>query len=168
MTDIDVDTSRENPLGSEDLQPGERPVHPAFVNDQAARWMGVEIIKAEFGGVVIQMRLREEMLNGFGMAQGGMVFAFADVAFALACNDPHGDGSTITVASGVDVNFLTPGFAGRLLTATARLVNQTGRSGLYDITVTQETPGGGAEDVLLEFRGRSRTVPNPARKRPSS
>jgi acyl-CoA thioesterase len=162
MTDIGVDTSRGTPAESNELQPGERPVHPAFVNDQAARWMGVEVVKAEFGDVVIEMRLREEMLNGFGMAQGGMVFAFADVAFALACNDPDGDGSTITVATGVDVNFLNPGFAGRLLTATARLVNRTGRSGLYDITVSQENPDGGA-DVLLEFRGRSRTVPNPAR-----
>lgn len=163
MTDIDVDTSRDNPADSSDLQPGERPMHPAFIDDQAAQWMGVEVVKADFGDVVIQMRLREEMLNGFGMAQGGMVFAFADVAFALACNDPDGDGSTITVASGVDANFLNPGFSGRLLTANARLVNQTGRSGLYDITVTQENPKGAA-DVLLEFRGRSRTVPNPARK----
>jgi acyl-CoA thioesterase len=108
------------------------------------------------------MTVRDEMLNGFGMAQGGMVFAFADVAFALACNDPHGDGSTITVASGVDINFLNPGLAGRRLTATARLVNQSGRSGLFDIRVTQETAEGG-ETVLAEARGRSRTIPNPRR-----
>ncbi|MFD1212219.1 hotdog fold thioesterase [Arthrobacter sp. GCM10027362] len=136
-------------------------IHPAFVDDKAARWMGVEVLRAEFGDAVIQMRIRHEMLNGFGMAQGGMVFAFADVAFALACNDPDGDGSTITVASGVDVNFMKPGFEGRLLTATARLVNQTGRSGLYDIRVTQQASDGG-EEVLAELRGRSRTIPNPA------
>ena len=46
MTDIDVDTSRDVPAESNELQPGERPVHPAFVNDQAARWMGVEVVKA--------------------------------------------------------------------------------------------------------------------------
>ncbi|NKX53454.1 hotdog fold thioesterase [Arthrobacter mobilis] len=148
MSDADVGTA-----------PAPARIHPAFVDDKAARWMGVEVLRAEFGDVVIQMRIRHEMLNGFGMAQGGMVFAFADVAFALACNDPDGDGSTITVASGVDVNFMKPGFEGRLLTATARLVNQTGRSGLYDIRVTQE--GSSGEEVLAEFRGRSRTIPNP-------
>jgi acyl-CoA thioesterase len=159
MTEIDVDTN----LGGQPDSPAAEsaaPFHPAFVNDQAAAWMGVELVRAEFGDVVIRMRLRDEMLNGFGMAQGGMIFAFADVAFALACNDPHGDGSTITVASGVDVNFMNPGFSGRQLTATATLVNQTGRSGLYDIRVTQES--GSGEEVLAEFRGRSRTVPNPA------
>jgi acyl-CoA thioesterase len=149
MTSIDVETV-----------PAPAPVHPAFVDDKAARWLGVEVLRAEFGDVVIRMTVRDEMLNGFGMAQGGMIFAFADVAFALACNDPHGDGSTITVASGVDINFLNPGLAGRRLTATARLVSQSGRSGLFDIQVTQESAGGGAT-VLAEARGRSRTIPTP-------
>jgi acyl-CoA thioesterase len=94
-----------------------------------------------------------------------MVLAFADVAFALVCNDPHGDGSTITVASGIDVNFLNPGFAGRTLTAKATLVSQAGRSGLFDIRVTQETSDGG-ENTLAELRGRSRTIPNPAARNP--
>jgi acyl-CoA thioesterase len=149
MTDMDIETTRAPAR-----------IHPAFVDDKAARWMGVEVLRAEFGDAVIQMRIRHEMLNGFGLAQGGMVFAFADVAFALACNDPEGDGSTITVASGVDVNFMKPGLEGRLLTATAKLVNLTGRSGLYDIRVTQQAPDGG-EEVLAELRGRSRTIPNP-------
>ncbi|MCG2623484.1 hotdog fold thioesterase [Arthrobacter sp. I2-34] len=153
MTGIDVETA-----------PAPAPVHPAFVNDQAARWLGVEVVRAEFGDVVIRMTIRDEMLNGFGMAQGGMIFAFADVAFALACNDPHGDGSTLTVASGVDINFLNPGFAGRQLTATARLIGQSGRSGLFDIQVTQETAGGEAT-VLAEARGRSRTIPTPVAPR---
>jgi acyl-CoA thioesterase len=160
MTDIEVGpVTGHAPAGSPDS--GNPPVHPAFVNDRAAKWLGVEVLKAEFGDVLIRMQVREEMLNGFGIAQGGMVFAFADVAFALACNDPRGDGSTVTVASGVDVNFMNPGHAGRNLTASATLVNQTGRSGLFDIRVTQETPDGG-EEIIAELRGRSRTIPNPA------
>ncbi|NKX50586.1 hotdog fold thioesterase [Arthrobacter deserti] len=150
MTSADVGTA-----------PAPPPVHPAFADDKAARWLGAEVLRAEFGDVLIRVTLREEMLNGFGMAQGGMVFAFADVAFALACNDPRGDGSTITVASGVDINFLNPGFAGRRLTAAARLVSQSGRSGLFDIRVTQETADGGTS-ILAEARGRSRTIPNPS------
>jgi acyl-CoA thioesterase len=160
MTEIEVGPGPGHaPSGSPDA--AEPPVHPTFVNDRAAEWLGVEVLKAEFGDVLIRMRLREEMLNGYGMAQGGMVFAFGDVAFALACNDPRGDGSTITVASGVDINFMNPGFAGRTLTASATLVNQTGRSGLFDIRVTQETTDGG-EEIIAELRGRSRTIPHPA------
>ncbi|WP_394252819.1 hotdog fold thioesterase [Arthrobacter pityocampae] len=141
------------------------PVHPAFVDDRAAEWLGVEVLRAEFGDVLIRMQLREEMLNGYGVAQGGMVTAFADVAFALACNDPNGDGSTVTVASGLDINFVNPGFAGRTLTARATLVSQTGRSGLFDIRVAQGTPDGG-EETLAELRGRSRTIPNPSHRTP--
>jgi len=161
MTDIDFGPASGQASPSTGNPAGNAPAHPALVNDRAAEWLGVEVLKAEFGDVLIQMRLRDEMLNGFGMAQGGMVFAFADVAFALACNDPDGDGSTITVASGVDVNFMNPGFSGRTLTASATLVNQTGRSGLFDIRVIQETSDGGGE-ILAELRGRSRTIPNPA------
>lgn len=165
MTDHEADPrTPQTPAGAApSAQQG--PVHPAFVNDRAAAWLGVEVLRAEFGDVLIRMRLRDEMLNGYGMAQGGMVLAFADVAFALVCNDPHGDGSTITVASGIDVNFLNPGFAGRTLTARATLVGQAGRSGLFDIRVTQEIPGGG-ENTLAELRGRSRTIPNPAARNP--
>lgn len=61
----------------------ERPAHPGFVNDRAAAWLGVEVLRAEFGDVLTRLHLREEMLNGYGMAQGGMVIVFADVAFAL-------------------------------------------------------------------------------------
>ncbi|MBG6225394.1 acyl-CoA thioesterase [Arthrobacter sp. CAN_A2] len=134
------------------------------MNDRAAAWLGVEVLRAEFGDVLIRMHLREEMLNGYGVAQGGMVIAFADVAFALACNDPNSDGSTVTVASGLDVNFMNPGFAGRTLTADATVVSQTGRSGLFDVRVIQETADGG-EEILAVLRGRSRTIPNPAYRR---
>ena len=46
--------------------------------------------------------------------------------------------------------------AGReILTAEGREIATTGRSGLYDITITDS---GGA--LVAQFRGRSRTVPN--------
>ncbi|WP_247829068.1 hotdog fold thioesterase [Arthrobacter antioxidans] len=161
MTNIERVSAATHAQGSSVPAPQAAPAHPAFVNDRAAEWLGVDVLRAEFGNVLIRMRLRDEMLNGYGVAQGGMVIAFADVAFALACNDPNGDGSTVTVASGLDANFLNPGFVGRTLTAHATLVSQTGRSGLFDIRVTQETADGG-EETLAELRGRSRTIPNPA------
>ncbi len=133
-------------------------LHAILADDPASEWMGIEVVSIVEGHATITMTLRPEMLNGFGIAHGGMVFAFADTAFALACNPPEGSEDTITVASGVDVNFLRPGVPGRLLTAVADVRQRQGRSGLYDIQVSQSLPGGGSE-VILEFRGRSRTVP---------
>lgn len=135
-------------------------VSKMYDNDPFSRWLGIERLRVEPGLCILRMAIRREMLNGFGIAHGGMIFALADTAFALSCNPPEGSEDTITVASGVDINFLKPGMPGRLLTASARRVSQQGRSGLYDITVTQ--PGrDGATETVAEFRGRSRTVPKP-------
>ncbi|WP_028279526.1 hydroxyphenylacetyl-CoA thioesterase PaaI [Arthrobacter sp. H5] len=138
--------------------------HPILEQDHASRWLGIEIIKVDDGHATITMRVRQEMLNGFGIAHGGMIFAFADSAFALACN-PAGETDTITVAAGVDINFLTSALSGELLTAVANRRAAAGRSGLYDISVTAENDDG-ATRLIAEFRGRSRTVPAPSRSNP--
>jgi len=140
----------------------EEPVpHAILRNDYATQWMGINVIEAREGHAVITMDLRPEMLNGFGIGHGGMIFALADTAFALSCNPVEGSDQSITVASGADINFLRPSIPGRTLTATGKRVSQQGRSGVYDITVTQESSDGTTE-VVAEFRGRSRTVPKPS------
>lgn len=132
--------------------------HAILTNDFASEWMGIELIEIAPHRAVIEMELRQEMLNGFGIAHGGMIFAFADTAFALACNDSEGDGETITVASGADINFIAPARQGQRLRATAVQQASMGRSGIYDIRVTA------GETLIAEFRGRSRTIPQPKTK----
>src|SRR6478609_4730206 len=163
--------------------------HPILKDDYASEWMGIEVLALNDGHATIRMPLRQEMLNGFGMAHGGMIFAFGDTAFALACNPanpkPGEDGidtGTITVASGVDINFIKPAFRGQILTAVANRRASTGRSGLYDIQIYAADPGadtptaapaGSAPvptapgelpadvlpgELVAEFRGRSRTI----------
>jgi acyl-CoA thioesterase len=144
--------------------------HPILENDYASEWMGIEVLALSDGHATIRMTLRQEMLNGFGMAHGGMIFAFGDTAFALACNPIHpapGEEATITVASGVDINFLKPAFRGQVLTAVADRRSSAGRSGLYDIqifatdagTPVSETQPSSPGELIAEFRGRSRTIP---------
>ncbi|CAI7642622.1 unnamed protein product [Penicillium discolor] len=83
------------------------------------------------------------------ITHGGLVFALADTAFAIACNEDD----RVTVAAGADISFLKPTVAGQTLTATAIRRTRTGRSGLYDVTVVDEQG-----DAVAEFRGRSRTT----------
>ena len=159
--------------------------HPILKDDYASEWMGIEVVALDDGHATIRMTLRQEMLNGFGMAHGGMIFAFGDTAFALACNPASpapADEGNITVASGVDINFLKPAFRGQVLTAVANRRASTGRSGLYDIQIYAADPGEGtptaasagsapaatvpgelpteapAGELVAEFRGRSRTI----------
>ncbi|MDQ0674098.1 MULTISPECIES: hotdog fold thioesterase [Micrococcaceae] len=142
-------------------------IHPILENDYASIWMGIEVLAISDGHATIRMTLRQEMLNGFGMAHGGMIFAFADSAFALACNPATpapGEENNITVAAGVDINFLKPAYRGQVITAVADRRSSAGRSGLYDIQIfaadadaqpDPEKPG----ELIAEFRGRSRTIP---------
>ena len=55
-------------------------------NDFFSRWMRVNVIKVSEGYSKIQMVIREEMVNGFGIVHGGIPFSLADSAFAFACN----------------------------------------------------------------------------------
>jgi len=132
--------------------------HPAWGHDKTSEWLGVTITEFAPGYAKGQMQIREEMLNGFNIAHGGMVFAFADTIFAWTCNDPNGDGSTITVAQGSDINFLSSPQVGTMLTATGYKRASTGRSGLCDITVEDDRG-----NLVAEFRGRYRTISAPRR-----
>ncbi len=103
----------------------------------------------EPGHAVVSMVVREDMINGFGITHGGLVFTLADTAFAISCNEDE----RITVAQGADITFLKSTFAGQKLTATAVRKVKQGRSGLYDITVVD-----GDGEVVAEMRGRSFTT----------
>lgn len=130
------------------------PYHQMLENDRATRWLGAEVLLAEDGHAKVRMRIRPEMTNGFDIAHGGMIFTLADTCFAMACNHPQGTDGTITVASGVDINFLKAAKTGDDITAEAVRVAQTGRSGVYDVVVSR------GEDTIAVFRGRSRTIPH--------
>jgi len=100
------------------------------------------------GRATLSMRVRDDMTNGHGIAHGGFIFTLADSAFAFACNTYN----VRTVAQACDIVFVLPAGAGDELVATAVERHRSGRSGIYDIRVTR------GEDVVAEFRGRSRTI----------
>ena len=91
-----------------------------FEADLASQALGIEIIDVAPGRVKIAMTVRPDMVNGYGMCHGGIVFAFADSAFAFACNS-YGDPM---VAAGASIEFLAPTPRGERLTATATEVSR--------------------------------------------
>jgi acyl-CoA thioesterase len=117
-------------------------------SDHASRALGMVVEHVGPGTARVSMTIRPDMVNGHGSCHGGLLAALADSAFAFACNT-HG---TVTVAAGFDVSFLAPGRLGDILVAEAREVALCGRSGIYDVTVRH------GEDVVAEFRGRSRSL----------
>lgn len=119
-------------------------------DDRASQGMGMEILEVGAGRARLAMTVTERMLNGHSLCHGGYIFSLADSAFAFACNS-HGPPA---VAQHCSITFLTPGRLGMRLVADALERQRGERSGIYDITVRDETG-----TVIAEFRGHSRTVP---------
>lgn len=134
------------------MNPGELATAVAqkmYEADEASRHLGMALKEVRPGYAVITMRVCDYMINGHKTCHGGYMFLLADSAFAFACNTYNQN----TVAQAAQINFLKPVLIDTLLTATAKEVSRTGRTGLYDIDVTNE------EGVLVAaFRGNSHTV----------
>ena len=121
--------------------------------DAASAALGIELLDWGPGRATLRMTVSQAMVNGHDIAHGGLVFALADSAFAVACNS-HGP---VTVAAGADIVFVAPARLGDVLVAEAREQVVFGRSGLTDVRVT--TADG--DTVVALFRGRSRTLGRP-------
>lgn len=110
---------------------------------------GIEIEEAREGYARIRMALRSDMLNGHGIAHGGMIFALADTAFAYACNSRD----VRTVAAQASIVFLDQARGGEVLVAEAREAALVGRSGVWNVAV--RTVDG---RPIAEFTGFSRSL----------
>ena len=117
--------------------------------DRASSGMGMHVAAIGPGSCTMTMTVREDMLNGYGTCQGGLMAALADSCFAFACNAYN----EITVASGFNVEIMAPGRLGDVLTATAVEVSKAGRMGVYDVDVRNQH-----DERVVAFRGRSYTL----------
>jgi acyl-CoA thioesterase len=117
-------------------------------DDNASQGLGMEILDIKPGQARLAMTIKPSMVNGHGIAHGGFIFTLADSAFAFACNSHN---ERVVAAQG-HISFIKPGKLGDRLVAVAREISRSGRSGIYDVSVSvDETP-------IAEFRGHSRTV----------
>jgi len=120
-----------------------------YERDPASRKLGMTLDAIRPGYALMRMRVREDMLNGHGTCHGGYIFMLADSAFAFACNSHNFN----TVGAGCSIDYLAPGREGDLLTAEAVEQALSGKTGVYDIVVTNQE----GRKVAL-FRGKSHRV----------
>jgi len=71
-------------------------------NDRFAKFIGAEIVKAEPGYAVVEMKITDNHMNGLNMVQGGAIFTLADYAFAAASNNS----GNITIGVNVNISYL--------------------------------------------------------------
>ncbi|MBY5935193.1 hydroxyphenylacetyl-CoA thioesterase PaaI [Tateyamaria omphalii] len=134
------------------MTPKERAEKSAAVmwsDDRASTWLGMTLASIDEGRATLHLSVQEHHTNGHGICHGGITFALADSAFAFACNSRNQS----TVAQHNSITYIAPAHLGDTLTAFAREVSLSGRSGIYDVTVTNQDG-----ITIAEFRGGSRAI----------
>jgi len=120
-----------------------------YERDPASQALGMTLDEIRPGYARMSMRVRGDMLNGHATCHGGYIFMLADSAFAFACNS-H---SFNTVGAGCTIDYLAPGKEGDVLVAEAAEQALQGKTGIYDIKVTNQE----GRTIAL-FRGKSHRV----------
>jgi len=128
------------------LSTAKRCAEKMWAGDKASKALGMKIEIREAGAATANMQVRDDMVNGFDICHGGMVFALADTAFAFACNAYD----RVTFAASASIDFLRPAMLGDMLRATASEEYRGSRSAYYLVKVENQD-----DDLVALFRGRS-------------
>ena len=115
-----------------------------LARDAFSRWLGVDVLRVAPGQCTLRMTVRAEMLNGFGVAHGGVTYALADSALAFASNT----NGRVTVSIENNIGYPVAVHPGNVLTAEAVEVSASRRVAFYSVTVRNE-----AGVVVAVFRG---------------
>ncbi len=126
-----------------DLQPATVVEH-MINHDLFSQWLGIQVLDVGDGYSKIQMTVRPEMVNGFGIVHGGIAFSLGDSCFAFACNNRN----IISVALDTSINFVKPVHVGDILTAEAKEIHNGKSTGLYHITISNQN-----NHVVAMFKG---------------
>lgn len=122
----------------------EQIVDRMYQGDAFSQWLGIERLEVKPGYCRLRMTLRPEMTNGFNIAHGGITYSLADSALAFASNG-HGIHS---LSIDTSISHTRPVEVGDEITAEAKERNLTRKTGLYDVSITNQR----GEMVAL-FRG---------------
>lgn len=120
-----------------------------FERDPASQALGMTLDEIRPGYARMSMPVRGDMLNGHGTCHGGYIFMLADSAFAFACNSHNFN----TVGAGCTIDYIAPGREGDVLVAEAVEQALTGKTGVYDVAVSNQE---GRRIALL--RGKSHRI----------
>jgi acyl-CoA thioesterase len=123
-----------------------------LAGDALSAWLGLEVLAIAPARCTCRMTVRPEMVNGFGVSHGGIVFSFADSAFAFACNT-HG---RVTVAIDNSITYPAAIHPGDILTAVAEEEAASNRLGYYRVVVRNQN-----DAIVASFRGTAYRTSKP-------
>lgn len=133
-------------------QLAERVTRAMLEHDALSKWLRLEVEEVAPRRCVCRMTVREEMVNGFGVSHGGIVFSFADSAFAFACNT-HG---SVTVSVENSITYPRAVHPGDVLRAVAQEEAASSRLGYYRVEVRNQR-----DEIVALFRGTAYRTTRP-------
>ena len=131
-------------MNSEKDQLAKKVVDKMMADDLFSQWLGIEIVQIREGYSKLRMRIRKEMVNGFGIIHGGIPFSLADSEFAFACNNRN----ILSVALDTSINFIKPVHVDDVLIAEAKEMYNGRSTGLYNISITNQN-----NHLVAHFKG---------------
>lgn len=126
------------------LSPDEIVNTKMYDNDAFSKWLGIELVELRSGECKLRMIVREDMLNGFYIAHGGITYSLADSALAFASNSIGLQGVSIETS----ISHLRKVVAGDVLLATTSRLHKSKKFSSYSIEVTNQE-----EDLVASFKG---------------
>ena len=102
--------------------------------DAFSQWLGIEVLEITTGFCKLQLKVRDEMTNGFNIAHGGIAYSLADSCLAFAAN---ADGIQ-AVSIETSISHTKKVANGDVLTATSKEMNKSSKTALYYITITNQ------------------------------
>lgn len=109
-------------------------VQKMMSNDAFSQWLGIQVISVVAGSCVLQLTIQPAMLNGFGIAHGGITYSLADSALAFAANAHGYQAVSIETA----ISHTAKCVVNDVLTAHVTEVNKTRKLAIYNIHITNQ------------------------------
>jgi acyl-CoA thioesterase len=108
--------------------------HKMMEKDYCTQWLKAEPVFIKAGHCMLKMKVRKEMLNGYGILHGGIAFTFADSAFAFASNS-YG---RLAVSINGNIIYSKSAKEGEVLLAEAKALNISHKTADFDVNVMNE------------------------------
>jgi acyl-CoA thioesterase len=100
-------------------------------NDTFSQLLGMKVIEIKEGSCKIKLSVTKNMLNGFGIAHGGITYCLADSALAFASNSKGRKSVSIETSIAHIISLKE----GEEIMAMAQCETETDKLGHYKVTV---------------------------------
>jgi len=115
-----------------------------YDNDAFSKWLGIELVEIEFGECIARMTVRDDMLNGFHIAHGGITYSLADSVFAFATNSIGQQAVSIETS----ISHTGKVVSGDVLTASSKRIHKTRKFASYLVSVMNQD-----DELVASFKG---------------